>query len=239
MTVQVVGVLIVLQIAWGFVGPRHRSCTVLPRFPRAPIEMPSRTAERLLFESLEATATEHITAEDFGRKAAKEALQATLKFLHDRGLSGQALKILADVFQALEDVDRGILPELFDPNASKRTGAEGKRTWSRATAALQTQIYAAACLGALMLKEMPKNKAAAKVARAAQNWPRFSKGIVKASTVINWRDYLLQSGSKDPARLAYDGLIRMFTECPRADELFTGILRDGPPLTGAKRKPKT
>jgi hypothetical protein len=97
----------------------------VPRLPRSPILLPSREAERALFESLEVTATDYMKADDFGRQAAREALRACLKFLHDRGLSGQALKALADVIRALDDVDRGVLPEIFDPQAGERAGAEG------------------------------------------------------------------------------------------------------------------
>lgn len=61
------------------------------RFPRSSPQVPNDQAEEALFESLEITAEEHVTAEDFGRKAAREALQACLKFVYDRGLSGQAL----------------------------------------------------------------------------------------------------------------------------------------------------
>src|SRR5829696_2258564 len=99
----------------------------MPRFPRSAPQVPIEPAEEALFESLEITATENISAEDFGRKAAGKALQACLKFAYDRGLSGQGLKILADLIQALDDVDRGVLPEIFHPQASKGAGATGRK----------------------------------------------------------------------------------------------------------------
>ena len=176
----------------------------MPRFPRPQVQLPSREAERALFESLEVAAEKNITAEDFGRKTAREALQACLTFLYDPRPLGPALKILAGYDSALDDVDRGTLPEIFDPKAMKQAGAEGAKKWSRSTAARQTSICAAACLGALILKRVPIVSAAATVARAAQNWPRYSKGDIKASTVINWRDELLQL----PPRTLHEQVIR-------------------------------
>lgn len=208
----------------------------MPRFPRSAPQVPVEPAEEALFESLEVTAAENISAEDFGRKAAREALQACLKFAHDRGLSGQALKILADLIEALDDVDRGVLPEIFDPQACKRAGATGRKQWSRSTAARQVPLYAAALLGTLLQKGIPRPEAAAKVARAAQKWPRHSAGVIKASTVINWRDEFLQAGPSSPQRQSYNATVKMLSEGPRSVEIFAGILQDGPPFTAAKRK---
>ena len=66
----------------------------------------------------------------------------------------------------------GILPEIFDPNASKVAGAEGERKWSQSTNSKQTKVYAAACMTALMDRGKEKADAASRVANAAQSWPR-------------------------------------------------------------------
>jgi hypothetical protein len=205
------------------------------RFPRFPIQMPRGAAERALFESLEATASDYSSAEDFGRQAARESLQACLKYLHDRGLSGQGLKALADLVRGLDDVDRGILPEIFDPLGGKRAGSEGSKKWSRSTAAQENKRYVAACLGALMHKGTPQKEAARRVARSAQNWPRFGAGIIKLSTVINWRDYILQEQSSNPTRVDYEQLVGMLVD---SAEFLEKVLREGPPFSGGTRRTK-
>jgi hypothetical protein len=97
----------------------------------------SRTAERALFKDLEDIALEYFQAEDLGRKAAKDSLIACMEFLHARGLSGQAMKALLDLVAAFKDVERGNLPELFNPKAGTIAGASGKRKWSNSSAGRQ------------------------------------------------------------------------------------------------------
>jgi hypothetical protein len=87
-----------------------------------------------------------------------------------------------------------------------------------------------------MHKDTPKNEAAAKVARAAQNWPQFGAGVIKRSTVINWRDHLLQEQTSHLLRVDYEQLVEMLVG---SAEFLDEILRNGPPLSGGKRKPKT
>ena len=201
--------------------------------------VPSRTAERALFKRLEDVELEYHQAEDFGRKAAKDSLIACMEFLRARGLSGQAMKALLDLVAALEDVERGNLPELFSPKAGTIAGASGKRKWSNSSAGQQIKVYAAACMSALMKRGMPKKQAMAKVARSARHWPRHSSGIINANTVANWRDELMQAPSKDSGRLQYEAHMEHFIGKPRGRRWLDDILEHGPLLTGGKRKPKT
>jgi hypothetical protein len=209
-----------------------------PEFPRHQILVGRGAAERVLFGNLEQTARQATQAEDFGRRAVIEALDACVSFLYARGLSGQAMKPLLDMRKALADVTLGILPELFDPKAVERARA-GTRKRSRSSASDEIRVYAAACLGALMEKGIAKSEAKAKVARCAQDWPRFSSGTLNGNTVANWRDRIIQAPVSDLKRRTYDSIVRGFTVGPSANRYLDEVLRDGPPLTGAIRKAET
>jgi len=209
-----------------------------PEFPRHEILVGRGAAEHVLFRNLEQIARQASQAEDFGRRAVIEALEACVSFLYGRGLSGQAMKPFLDAREALVDVMVGILPELFDPKAVERAQA-GTRKRSRSSASDEMRVYAAACLGALMQKRIAKSEANAKVARSAQNWPRFSIGAINGNTVANWRDKIIQAPLSDLTRQTYDSIVRSFTVGPSADHYLDEVLRDGPPLTGAIRKAET
>ena len=122
--------------------------------------------------------------------------------------------------KALESVDKEILPELFDPKIKR--GQFPERKWSRSPAARETKSLAAACMDALMKRNMPKDEAAARVARYAVRWPRVSKGTITANTVTNWRDELLQAPSESAERRYFDGLSRMFSEGPKSKSYLEG-----------------
>ena len=98
---------------------------VEPTFPRETPELERREVEERLFAELDANAKQYSKDEDFGRRAAREAILTVLNSLLDRGLSSQAAKIFGDVAEAFSDVEKGILPEIFDPNAGKKAGREG------------------------------------------------------------------------------------------------------------------
>jgi hypothetical protein len=66
--------------------------------------------------------------EDFGRAGIVHALRSCHSFLHVRGLSGQALKPLMNLLSAFESVDKGVLPEPFDPKM--KPGQLPDRKWS-------------------------------------------------------------------------------------------------------------
>ena len=207
------------------------------KLPRRPVEVPLNQDEQQLFDDMEIVVEENLEVNDFGRHAAKDAVQLVMTFLDGRGLSGQAMKPLIDVFKALEDVGNGLLLELFDPKASSNSGPDGVIKWSRSSGAQQVKLYAAACMSALM-EEGGKDEAAARVARASQSWSRLSSGLIKASTVANWRDEFLQTMSNDPSRLEYEHLVRAFTEGQKANGFLKKILNNGPPLTGGVRRRK-
>lgn len=208
-----------------------------PRFPRKDPESDHEFAERVLFEEMERAAELLHSEQDYARAGLRCALRACHDYLHVRGLSGQGLKVLADALAALDTLDRGTLPEVFDPKM--RPGTELARKWSRSAAAQETKIYAAACMEALIKAGASKDEAAAKVAENARNWPRISKGFIKPSTVANWRDELMQQQSHDRDRSMYERHSQNFSDGPRAREYLKEVLRDGPSMTGGIRKSKT
>ena len=208
------------------------------KLPRRPTAVPLNEYEQWLFEYMEIVFEENIESSDFGRKAADDAVQLIIIFLDKRGLSGQAMQPLLKVQAALQDVANGILPELFDPASTTNSGPEGRSKWSRSSGAKEFRHYAAACMGALMRQSMKKTQAAERVARAMQSWPTFSAGLIKANTVANWRDELMQSAKTDTDRQRYQHLVDNFAVGPRAREFLAEILQNGPPLTGGLRRNK-
>jgi hypothetical protein len=201
------------------------------KFPRHDPDANLERAEQALFEEMERAAELLQSQEDFGRSGVRHALHACYSFLHVRGLSGQALKPLIDLVAALESVDRGVLPEVFDPEL--RPGDAPRRKWSRSAAARETKLYAAACMDALMKRGSSKDEAAARVARFAAGWRRVSQGEIKASTVTNWRDELLQSASNAAERRLFEGYSRMLSQRPA---FLEEVLRGGPVMTGGVRR---
>lgn len=213
-----------------------KSISKLPpsKFPRHEPRVNLDEAEQALFEEME-HATELLQSEgDFGRAGVCHAILACHSFLHVRGLSGQALKPLLDLVAAFENIDEGVLPELFDPKIKR--GEWSERKWSRSYAATEIKIHAAACMDALMKAGKEKSEAAAYVARHADNWPRVSHGVIKPNTVANWRDELLQQGSSNRERKRLEQRSAMFGNAVRGKELLAEALRDGPVLTGGVRK---
>jgi hypothetical protein len=204
------------------------------KFPRHEPEENLERAEQALFEEMECAAELLQSQEDFGRSGVRHALHACYWFLNVRGLSGQGLKPLIDLVAALENVDEGVLPELFDPKL--RPGQRPARKWSRSAGSRETKLYAAACMDALMKRGISKDEAAARVARFAGGWPRISQGEIRASTVANWRDELLQSLSNDPDRSRFESYSKMLSQGPRAKAFLQEVLRVGPVMTGGVRR---
>jgi hypothetical protein len=210
------------------------------KFHRHEPEADLQRAEQALFEEMEHAAELLQSEEDFGRSGVRHAVHACYSFLHARGLSGQGLKPLIDLVAALESVDAGTLPEVFDPKL--RPGDIPERKWSRSAASRETKVYAAACMDALMRNGASKREAAARVARCTAEWPRQSQGEIKQSTVMNWRDELLQGPSNDPDRRRFEAVSRDLSVGPRAKTYLEEILRSGPMMTAGvrpKRKPET
>ncbi len=209
------------------------------KLPRRPTEVPLNEDEERLFQDLEIVFEENLEVTDFGRHAAREAVQLVLTYLDKRGLSGQAMKPLIDISNALQDVESGVLPELFDPKATGNSGPDGLRKWSRSSGGKQIKHYAAGCMGALMKTGVKKEEAAMRVARAAQSWPRFSAGVINANTVTNWRDELMQAETNNPGLLMYELLVSNFSVGPKAKQYLEEVLHKGPKLTGGKRRTET
>src|SRR6476660_9361907 len=109
------------------------------KFPRHEPESDLARAEQVVFEEMGHAAELLQSEEDFGRSGTHHALHACYSFLHARGLSGQGLKPLIDLMQALESVASGVLPELFD--AKLKPGQMPERKWSRSAAAREIKIH--------------------------------------------------------------------------------------------------
>jgi hypothetical protein len=206
------------------------------KLPRRPTDVPLNDDEKLLFEHLEQIFEENVDAADFGHRSAYEAVHVVLLFLKNRGLAGQAMEPIIKVQRAFEDVAKGILPELFDSASAKKSGPAGITKWSRSSGAAEMKVHAAGLMTALMKQGTKKLEAAARVARAVQTWPAFSAGIIKATTIANWRDELMQSAKTDIKRQRYEHLGKTLTSGPRATAFLQEILHKGPPLTGGPRK---
>jgi hypothetical protein len=212
--------------------------TVQLRFPREAPELGRRKAEERLFAELDANAEQYAKDEDFGRRAAREAILSVLNSLLDRGLSSQAAKIFGDVAEALSDVEKGTLPEIFDPNAGKRAGREGRRVWTRSSKGKETYLYLGACAEALRrTTEMNLPEIFNKVARHAQNWPRVSSGIITAGRVKDALNQYRPSRKGRGSTTQFEHIVQSLSEGPNARYLEE-VLADGPPLTGGTRKQK-
>lgn len=205
-----------------------------PKFPRRQPQAARVKAEQALFQEMEHAAELMQSEEDFGRSGICHAVHACHSFLHMRGLSGQALKPLVDLIAAFENVGKGTLPEIFDPGIER--GQLPERKWSRSYAASEIKIHAAACMEALMKAGKEKKEAAAQVSRHADKWPRVSHGFIKANTVANWRDELLQQSSDNRERKRFEQRTAMFSHGARAKEHLVEALRIGPVLTGGVHK---
>jgi hypothetical protein len=206
------------------------------KLPRRPTSPPLNEHEQLLFEYLELIFEENVQSSDFGRQAAFEAVQVVRLFLNKRGLAGQAMNPLIKVEEAFDDLKRGVLPELFDPASTKNAGLDGNRKWSRSRGAAETKIYAVAAMGALMKQGVKKIEAANRTATAVQSWSTLSAGIIKPMTIVNWRDYLMQSPKTDVDRQRFELLITHLTSGPRTKEFLLEVLHNGPPTGGPRRK---
>jgi hypothetical protein len=214
-----------------------KGLTNLPqKLPRHSPAVGRIAAEKRLFNELDKIAPNLASTENFGRAVMIESMKSICIFLHDRGLSGQALKPFIDILKALGDVEKGVLPPVFDPKAAMKFEAQ---KWSRSSAAAETKVFAAALMDALIRKKMKKSEAAKLVARFAKNWPRISIGVITHTTVANWRDELGQRMSTDADRMSFERYSRNFVTGPRAPAYLKEALRSGPPLTGGRRNPKT
>jgi hypothetical protein len=217
-------------------GWRMKSTSKFPssKFRRHEPKADLALAEQVLFEEMEQSAELLQSEEDFGRSGVCHAIHACHSFLHVRGLSGQALKPLIDLMAAFESVDKGVLPELFDPKI--KGGELPERKWSRSSAADEIKIHAAACMDALMKNDVGKDVAAARVAQCSDRWPRLSGGLIKPSTVANWRDELLQQRSDNRERKRFEHRSDMLSQGARAKQYLADALRIGPTLTAGVRK---
>ena len=204
------------------------------KFPRRKPKANLDEAERALLEEMEVAAELLQSEDDFGRAGVCHAIHACHSFLHVRGLSGQALKPLIDLVAAFDNVEDGVLPELFDP--SFKRGQLSERKWSRSDAASEAKIHAAACMDALMKAGKGKKEAAAQVARRTDKWPRVSSGPIKSTTVVNWRDELLQEKPENRDRKRLEQRSAMFANGTQGKKYLAEALRHGPVLTGGVRK---
>jgi hypothetical protein len=210
-----------------------------PRFSREPLELGRREAEEWLFAALEANTESYATDTDFGRRAAREAVLCVITFLDGRGLSGQVTKVLADLAEAVTDVENGILPEMLDPNSATQAGADGRQVWTRSAKGKETDLYLAAAAEAL--HRTTKRKLSTifdEVARRAQAWPRISSGTITPGRVKEARHKHLPPRRKKGVITQFELIVQSLSESPNAAKFLEEVLANGPPLTGGTRKLK-
>jgi hypothetical protein len=186
-----------------------------PRFSREPLELGRREAEEWLFAALEANTESYATDTDFGRRAAREAVLCVITFLDGRGLSGQVTKVLADLAEAVTDVENGILPEMLDPNSATQAGADGRQVWTRSAKGKETDLYLAAAAEAL--HRTTKRKLSTifdEVARRAQAWPRISSGTITPGRVKEARHKHLPPRRKKESLLSSNLSSNHFPKVP-------------------------
>jgi hypothetical protein len=141
---------------------------------------------------------------DGGLEGCKIACQAVARFVAVRHQNPELAAPLLALRAGLQDVERGVTPELFstEPTLRKR---------SRSSQRKHLQMLASVALDVLMLLGDAQELAAAKVARAAGKWPGFEPSAVTPVTVKNWRNQIL---AQSPAERAHFDQLRASTSRP-------------------------
>lgn len=191
-----------------------------------------RRAEEILHEQLNQVSWALFCGDLDSQTAALETLRKLGGYLYVRGFSGMGMKPVETLVRALEDVQNGVRPEIFDPNLRDETGSL-RRKRSQSSAKMEVKIYAAALLGALMKTGLGRAEAAAKVARATAKWPKIDEQEITKRTVIGWRDDCLQSMKSDPLRQDYDRRLAAMSDEPSGVKFRDFVLQNGPPLLSA------
>ena len=130
---------------------------------------------------------------DGGIEGAKITCKAVARFIAVRHENPELAAPFLALHLELENVERGVQPEMFSRNPSLR-----KR--SRSLQRKHLRILASVALDVLMFLGEAQNQAAARVARSAQEWPGFEPSAVTAVTIKNWRNQILSESATERAQ---------------------------------------
>jgi hypothetical protein len=156
---------------------------------------------------------------DGGIEGAKIACKAVARFIAVRHQNPELAAPFLALRAALEDVERGVQPELFshDPSLKKR---------SRSSQRKHLQMLASVALDVLMHLRDSQDQAAARVARAVLDWPGFAPGHVTPTTIRHWRDQILAQSRNE--RTQFDKLRQFILAQPNPRLEIEKLLRDPP-----------
>jgi hypothetical protein len=180
----------------------------------------SRTAAyRELMESLWYASKTFRDEGDGGIEGAKIACKAVARLIGVRHENPELAAPFLALRAALEDVERGVQPELFshDPSLKKR---------SRSSQRKHLQMLASVALDVLMFLGESQDQAANRVSRAVLAWPGFAPGTVTAVTIRHWRDQILSQ--RPDERTQFDKLRRFILSRPDPRHEVEKLLKEQP-----------
>ena len=154
----------------------------------APPFQPARAAYREFLQNLWYAQELFQLKGDAGLEGAKLACQAVARFIAVRHENPELAAPILALFKALEDVEKGIEPELFSLDLSK------KRERSRSSLRKHVQLLAAVAMEVLKDIGVPLDQAADLVAEKVAKWPQFRGVEITATTIRNWREACRRKG---------------------------------------------
>lgn len=186
----------------------------------APAFQPHRSAYRELMTGLWYAQEMFKNEGDGGLEGAKAACRAAARFLAVRHENPELAGPFLALFKALEDLERGIEPELFSQGTPPKER-------SRSSQRKHAQLFAAALTEVLIGVGHTLDDAARLVATAVDRWPQFAGQAVTATTIRNWRDRCRAVG--DPLHDQFLQISHhiLSLQIPRAE--VDRFLREGPP----------
>lgn len=191
--------------------------------PGAPPFKPYRAAYKELMEGLWYAYELFRSSEDGGVEGIKAASQAAARFIAVRHENPELAAPFLYLFQALDDLEKGIDPELFS-----RRGAQER---SRSRFRKHLQLLTAAAVHTLMALGDSRMSAAQHVARRVNGWPAFAKQKVSGTTVLNWRDQCLRLD--DPRHKQFQQLTDWMASQPDPRREVEKLLTDPPGIPGS------
>ncbi len=178
-------------------------------------------ATREFLTAMRYAATEHHNRGDRGLIGARLACQAAARFLAVLGVRPEIVAPFLSLHEALNDVERGITPELF------ATTDTTIRARSRSSQRKHTQVLAGALMEALVQVGVSSKEAAATVARGVSHWPQLKGDEITPTTIINWRSRLRQADHPDHLRFGL--IVADLFDRPDPKAAVQGWLTNGPP----------
>lgn len=157
---------------------------------------------------------------DAGREGVRIACHAVARFLAVLHVNPELAVPFLATRAALLDLEKGVTNELLSLHS-------GDTRRSRSASKKHFQAFASALLEVLVELGDPLDTAAAKVARAANNWAGKGSQIIKGTTVRNWRDEQ-RAGSSDE-RQSFEAMRKDLLAQPDPRKEVDRFLREGPP----------